>query len=77
MAEITRAWAKKHIIDCLAQKGAKWNIEFRLRQKDGTYRWILGRGKVVEYAREEGIATPFYVAMTNLVRAMEASYLNQ
>lgn len=34
-------------------------------------------GKVVEYAREEGIATPFYVAMTNLVRAKEASYLNQ
>ena len=34
-------------------------------------------GKVVEYAREEGVATPFYVAMTNLVRAMEASYLNQ
>ena len=32
-------------------------------------------GKVVEYAREEGIDTPFYVAMTNLVRAIEASYL--
>lgn len=31
-------------------------------------------GRIVEYAREEGIPTPFYVAMTNLVRAMEASY---
>lgn len=32
-------------------------------------------GKVVEYAREEGIDTPYYIAMTNLVRAMEAGYL--
>jgi 2-dehydropantoate 2-reductase len=34
-------------------------------------------GKVVEYAREEGVATPYYIAMTNLVRAMEASYLDR
>jgi len=32
-------------------------------------------GKVVEYARELGIATPYYAAMTNLVKAMEDSYL--
>ena len=32
-------------------------------------------GKVVEYAREEGIATPYFIAMTNLVKAMEAGYL--
>ncbi|MFH0725591.1 MAG: 2-dehydropantoate 2-reductase [Pseudomonadota bacterium] len=34
-------------------------------------------GKVVEYARELGIPTPFYIAMTNMVRAMEDSYLRK
>jgi len=32
-------------------------------------------GKVVEYARTNGVSTPFYVAMTNLVKAQEDSYL--
>jgi 2-dehydropantoate 2-reductase len=32
-------------------------------------------GKVVEYAREKGIPVPFYITMTNLVKAMEQSYL--
>jgi len=31
-------------------------------------------GKIVEYGRQKGIPTPFYVTMTNLVRAMEATY---
>lgn len=34
-------------------------------------------GKVVEYARELGISTPYYIAMTNLVKAMEDSYLRE
>lgn len=34
-------------------------------------------GKVVEYARKLGIPTPFYIAMTNMVRAMEDSYLRK
>lgn len=32
-------------------------------------------GKVVEYARELGIPTPYYITMTNLVKAMEDQYL--
>ena len=32
--------------------------------------------KVVDYARAKGIATPFYVAMTNLVKSLESRYLN-
>jgi 2-dehydropantoate 2-reductase len=32
-------------------------------------------GKVVEYGRQAGIPTPYYVTMTNLVRAMEHDYL--
>jgi 2-dehydropantoate 2-reductase len=34
-------------------------------------------GKVVEYARQEGIDTPYYNVMTNLVRSLEDSYLNR
>jgi 2-dehydropantoate 2-reductase len=33
-------------------------------------------GKVVEYARRHGIATPFFIAMTNLVKAIEHSYMH-
>ncbi len=32
-------------------------------------------GKVVEYAKEKGIPVPFYTTMTNLIRAIEDSYL--
>jgi ketopantoate reductase len=35
---------------------------------------LLG-GKIVDYGRQKGIPTPFYVTMTNLVKAMEAGYL--
>ena len=34
-------------------------------------------GKIVEYARNKGVDTPFYVSLTNLVRAIEDNYLNQ
>jgi 2-dehydropantoate 2-reductase len=34
-------------------------------------------GKVVEYAREAGISVPFYTSMTNLVKAIEDSYLHR
>lgn len=34
-------------------------------------------GKVVEYARALGISTPYYTAMTNLVKAIEDSYLRK
>jgi 2-dehydropantoate 2-reductase len=33
-------------------------------------------GKVVAYGREVGVPTPFYLAMTNLVKALEDNYLN-
>lgn len=33
-------------------------------------------GKVVAYARANGIETPFYVAMTNLVKSIESRYLD-
>jgi 2-dehydropantoate 2-reductase len=31
--------------------------------------------KVVEYGKEKGVPTPFYIAMTNLVRTIEDGYL--
>ena len=33
-------------------RDVSWNIEFRLQTKNGDYKWILGRGKVVEKNRE-------------------------
>ncbi len=33
-------------------------------------------GKVVEYARLQGVPAPFYTVMTNLVKALEDNYLN-
>jgi 2-dehydropantoate 2-reductase len=33
-------------------------------------------GKIVEYGRQKGIPTPFYIVMTNLVKALEAKYSN-
>jgi 2-dehydropantoate 2-reductase len=34
-------------------------------------------GKVVAYARELGIPTPYFIAMTNLVKALEDGYLRE
>ena len=34
-------------------------------------------GKVVAYGREKGVPTPFYLAMTNLVKALEDNYLSK
>ena len=34
-------------------------------------------GKVVEYARQEGVAAPYFTVMTNLVRSLEDSYLTR
>jgi 2-dehydropantoate 2-reductase len=31
--------------------------------------------KIIAYARQNGIATPFYVTMTNMVKAIESNYL--
>jgi 2-dehydropantoate 2-reductase len=33
-------------------------------------------GKIVEYARQKGVATPFFIAMTNMVKAIEDRYLD-
>ncbi len=55
--------AKQDILSCLVKPQAKWSIEFRLRAKNGQYLWILGRGKVVEYAQD---GTPLRASGTHL-----------
>ena len=49
---------------------------FDIRNKTPTEIDFLG-GKIVDYARQKGIATPFYVTMTNLVKAIEDNYLRR
>lgn len=41
--------AQSGIGAALKEKNPQWSIEARYRHKDGSYRWILGMGKVVEY----------------------------
>jgi 2-dehydropantoate 2-reductase len=59
----------------LEKAGAhKDSMCYDMERKSPTEIDFLG-GKVVAYARELGISTPYYIAMTNLVKAMEDSYL--
>lgn len=46
---------------------------FDIENKTPTEIDFLG-AKIVEYARQKGIATPYYVTMTNLVKAIENNY---
>ena len=55
--------AKQQILDSIGKGVGKWNLEFRLRNKNGQYIWILGRGKVVEFSRE---GSPLRAAGTHL-----------
>ena len=34
-------------------------------------------GKVVEYARQNDVSTPYFITMTNLVKALEDNYLER
>jgi 2-dehydropantoate 2-reductase len=61
----------------LAKVGAhKDSMCYDVANKTPTEIDFLG-GKVVEYARKLGISTPYYIAMTNLVKAIEDSYLHK
>lgn len=42
------AMAKTTLRHYLARKSENWRMEFRLRTKNGSYRWILNRAKIVE-----------------------------
>lgn len=46
-----RKWAVARV-DAHIKKKENWTLEFRLRTKEGGYRWILGRGKVSAWDRE-------------------------
>jgi PAS domain S-box-containing protein len=54
---------KQQMMTSIKNGPGNWSIEFRLRAKDGQYRWILGRGKVVEYSSDN---SPLRAAGTDL-----------
>jgi 2-dehydropantoate 2-reductase len=47
---------------------------FDIENKAPTEIDFLG-AKIVEYGRQKGIATPFYIAITNMVKGIESNYL--
>jgi two-component system, cell cycle sensor histidine kinase and response regulator CckA len=62
------------IIEARLKDGVGFEMQFRMRAKDGTWRWILGRGKVVE---RDGSGNPVrmlgtHVDITELRRAESA-----
>ncbi|MFC1533859.1 ketopantoate reductase family protein [Thermodesulfobacteriota bacterium] len=69
-------YLQKHALDYLDHVGAhKDSMCYDIANKAPTEIDFLG-GKIVEYGQKKGVPTPFYVTMTNLVKAMEDSYLN-
>jgi 2-dehydropantoate 2-reductase len=65
------------VMDYLNKVGMhKDSMHYDIVNKTPTEIDFLG-GKIVEYALQKGIPTPFYVTMTNLVKAMEAGYLSE
>ena len=57
-------------------KAHKDSMCFDLANKTPTEIDFLG-GKIVEYGRAKGVPTPYFVTMTNLVKALEDSYLSE
>lgn len=47
--EDERELAKQALGDCLAGRSERYRLEHRLLQSDGSYRWMLSRGLVVEW----------------------------
>lgn len=65
----------KDAVDYLEKVGGhKDSMCFDIANKTCTEIDFLG-GKVVEYGRDMGVPTPFFTAMTNLVKALENNYL--
>jgi 2-dehydropantoate 2-reductase len=57
-------------------KAHKDSMCFDLANETPTEIDFLG-GKIVEYGRAKGVPTPYFVTMTNLVKALEDSYLSK
>ena len=59
-----RESVKQQIQNCIKKGGpGEWSMEVRVRAKDGHYKWVLGRGKIVEYSSDD---TPIRAAGTRL-----------
>ena len=53
----------QQIQESIEKYSGKWSVEFRFKTKDGHYKWILGRGKIVEFSQD---GAPFRAAGTHL-----------
>jgi 2-dehydropantoate 2-reductase len=67
----------KQALNYLEKVGVhKDSMCYDIENKTPTEIDFLG-SKIVDYAKESGVSTPFYITLTNLVKAMEDNYLNE
>lgn len=65
-----RAWMEQEVGEKL-KKGEAYDLELRLRAKDGEWRWIRTRGRAVEYD-EEGSAARLLGTHVDITQEVEA-----
>ena len=65
---------RQELQECLAREPAAWSLEFRMRCKNGTYRWIHSRGQVVQYGADGALlrAAGTHLDITERKQAEEA-----
>lgn len=66
-----RITTDRKVQDVVAKGKGHWSLEFRLRAQDGSYRWILGRGKIVEFS-ENGTSLRASGTQLDITRRKEA-----
>ena len=65
---------RQQLQDCLAREPAEWSLEFRMRCRNGSYRWIHSRGQVVQYGADGALlrAAGTHLDITERRQAEEA-----
>ncbi|MBS1874109.1 MAG: PAS domain S-box protein [Acidobacteria bacterium] len=66
-----RAGVLKLVGDHLAGRTSSYRAEYRMRAKDGSHRWVLARGRVIERATD-GRAVRFVGAHSDITQQREA-----
>ncbi len=66
-----RETALARVMDCLGGRNPKYDLEFRLRHRDGSFRWLASRGEVI--ASADGRPRRFTGCHVDITRQKEAA----